>query len=137
MTDNLIERARFVVQLFRECDAIQLPHKPTEETLLGMINRIERLAAERDALKAEVERLRVAFRVNILRFAPDVSHADIDDLLAGPQVSELETERDALKAEVKRLRSVLTEMRDDKAGFRHVSHFRRRAAVALQESTDD
>jgi hypothetical protein len=39
-------------------------------------------AEERDALKAEVERLRVAFRVNMLRFAPDVSHADIDDLLA-------------------------------------------------------
>jgi len=46
MSDDLKDRARFVVQLFRECDAIQLPHKPTEEVLLGMIDRIEELEAK-------------------------------------------------------------------------------------------
>jgi uncharacterized coiled-coil DUF342 family protein len=55
---------------------------------------------------------------------------------AEAKVSELEAGRDALKAEVERLRGVLTKMRDDKVGFWHVSHFRRRAAVALQDKTD-
>lgn len=40
------------------------------------------LAEENDTLKAEVGRLRESFRVNMIRFSPDVSHADIDDLLA-------------------------------------------------------
>jgi hypothetical protein len=44
--------------------------------------KLQKACEERNALKAEVDRLRVAFRVNMLRFAPDVSHADIDDLLA-------------------------------------------------------
>jgi predicted DNA-binding protein (UPF0251 family) len=43
--DDLQDRAWFVVRLFRECDAIQLPHKPTEEVLLGMIARIDELEA--------------------------------------------------------------------------------------------
>ena len=46
MSDDLLERARFVVQLFRECDAIQLPHGPTEQVLTGMIDRIETLEAK-------------------------------------------------------------------------------------------
>ena len=49
---------------------------------------IHALAAERDALKAEVGRLRGAFRVNMIRALPDVSHADIDDLLARAALQE-------------------------------------------------
>ena len=46
MSDDLLERARFVVWLFRECDAIQLPHGPTEQVLTGMIDRIKELEAK-------------------------------------------------------------------------------------------
>lgn len=60
MSDDLVKRAQFVVQLFRECDAIQLPHGPTEQVLTGMIDHITALTAERDALAEENERLRSA-----------------------------------------------------------------------------
>ena len=50
--------------------------------------KVSELETERDALKAEVKRLRGAFRVNMIRFAPDVSHADIDDLLERAALQE-------------------------------------------------
>ena len=36
---------------------------------------------------------------------------------------------------IEELEQVLRDMRDDKTGFRHVAHFRRRAAVALKLKT--
>ena len=57
MSDELIKKAWFVVQLFRECDAIQLPHKPTEEVLTGMIDRIEALEAKLAKAAEVLERI--------------------------------------------------------------------------------
>ena len=57
MSDDLLKQAWFIVHLFRECDAIQLPHKPTEDVLTGMISQIETLAAELATARALIEAL--------------------------------------------------------------------------------
>ena len=71
MSFDLLERARFVVQLFQECDAIQLPHGPTERVLIGMIDRIEeleaKLAAERGRIAGLERRLKLWVPYNIDR----------------------------------------------------------------------
>jgi hypothetical protein len=71
MSENLKDRARFVVQLFRECDAIQLPHRPTKEVLLGMIERIETLEHTLDRVAAV---LRLSLKYNSAMHAGAAAH---------------------------------------------------------------
>ena len=151
MTDNLIERARFVVQLFRECDAIQLPHKPTEETVLGMIDRIERLSAERD--KWHTGWMEAEAKVSELEAERDALKAELHEarmqaIVDFGKLQEACEERDALKAEVERLQEALTPFAEaadeaDDCGFDDFNQAPidcgqcREARAALQESTDD
>lgn len=43
---------------------------------------IENLENRIDALEAENKALRAAFRINMLRAFPNITHSDIDDLIA-------------------------------------------------------
>ena len=82
MSDDLLERARFVVQLFRECDAIQLPHGPTEQVLTEMINRIKELEAEKKRLGQQCEGLiQAAVSNNRALILAEAKLAQKDDLV--------------------------------------------------------
>jgi len=78
MSDELKGRARFVVQLFRECDAIQLPHRPTEEVLLGMIDRIEELEAKLSATPSPDAILDAALEAAIRAVEPSYDEPSVD-----------------------------------------------------------
>ena len=59
----------------------------TDAELIKMLrssaNRVVNYAADRiEALTADNARLLAAFRVNILRFVPGVTHADIDAVIS-------------------------------------------------------
>jgi len=53
-------------------------HVEAGEQLAAAEATLSRLQADRDA---EVGRIRSAFRVNLLRYAPEITHADIDAML--------------------------------------------------------
>ena len=82
MSFDLLERARFVVQLFQECDAIQLPHGPTERVLRGMIDRIEELEAKlRKSALQELSALGQASEAYQAQLAAEAKLAQQDDLV--------------------------------------------------------
>lgn len=58
-----------------------------EEILAEFCGGGLRMAVEIDRLRAERGRLRAVLRVNLLRHVPGVTHAQIDVLLAGEDVS--------------------------------------------------
>jgi arginine deiminase len=121
MSDDLKDRARFVVQLFRECSAIQLPHKPTEEVLLGMINRIE-----------ELERL--------VNDAPSVHLAYAEELQdAEARIEELEAKlAKAVEASVEAVWAEYIDSIESKWTFRkeHVQNAIVRTLAELKGGTD-
>ena len=92
MSDDLLERARFVVQLFRECDAIQLPHGPTEQVLIGMIDRIEELEAKlRKSALQEMSALGQASEAYQAQLAAEAKLELIQAHWAGAVYGDLET----------------------------------------------
>lgn len=50
---------------------------------------VERFAVVADAAEAETARLRAAFRVNLLRYAPEITHADIDAMLSSQEKTDV------------------------------------------------
>ena len=117
MTPEAVER--ICQELLDTCKGqpaqIPWPHRPQHKA-------VATLRALSAALEAEKQ---------VARSESDLAEQALQEMRAQKARAE------ALDAKLKEALSVLKDMRDDKTGFRHAVHFRRRAAVYLASLEGD
>ena len=122
VTDNDVDTCKLVAATLRALSAAQLLDVSKREAAMMARYDAKLEVAEARAEKAEAER-------DELKAHNRYWSGEYDVVLAGR--ADEHDRAEALDAKLKEAEELLKDMRDDKAGFRHTAHFRRRAAVYL------